>query len=218
MGAMRSVPWLSHLWTAWCPWGCRAVAHQGAVHRAGCSPCFGRGFGTDVGRAGWSCEEVHAGRSLVLLRIPSQLHAATQEFVAWTTSTCPRWRWLMLGGLCHAHLAALPASGPHAGSRTSWLQTGCCWSTGLLLQKLHWAVLRAAKPPRAVNLGSFLLVCQQAGMFRREAAHFQGLCEQEGQLLEFEAASSTKFVLAVLSLPGQGRGTSWQSAFLLQYV
>lgn len=55
-------------------------------------------------------------------------------------------------------------------------------------------------------------------MFRREAAHFQGLCEQEGQLLEFEAASSTKFVLAVLSLPGQGRGTSWQSAFLLQYV
>lgn len=55
-------------------------------------------------------------------------------------------------------------------------------------------------------------------MCRREAAHFQGLCEQEGQLLEFEAASSTKFVLAVLSLPGQGRGTSWLSAFLLQYV
>lgn len=197
---------------------------QGAGQRGGCTPCFGRGFGTNVGRAGWSSDEVHAGQSLVMLRIPHSSMMQHRNLLPgplppaqgdarWGQEGCVTHIWL-----CHAHLAAMPASGPHAGSRTSGLQTGHCWSIGLVLQKPHWGVLRAAKPPRAVNLGSFLLVCQQAGMFRREAAHFQGLCKQEGQLLEFEAASSTKFVLTVLSLPGQGRGTSWQSAFLLQYV
>lgn len=169
-------------------------------------------------------EQWGAGQSLVLLRIPSQLHDAAQEFVAWTTSTCPRWCWLRPGGLCHAHLAMPCTSGCIASVRATCRQQNI-WAANRTLLK-HWAVasetslgsIKSSKPPRAVNLGSFLLVCQQAGMFRREAAHFQGLCEQEGQLLEFEAASSTKFVLDVLSLPGQGRGTSWQSAFLLQYV
>lgn len=41
-------------------------------------------------------------------------------------------------------------------------------------------------------------------MCRREAAHFQGLCEQEGQLLEFEAASSTKFLVCYLCLGRAG--------------
>lgn len=193
------------------------MTHQGAGQRGGCSPCFGRGFGTDVGKAGlelgggpcWCClGSPH--RSMLQHRnsLPGPL-LPSQGDIGWGWEGCALPIWL-----CHALLA----SGPHAGRRTSGLQTGLCWSTGLLLQKPHWAVLRAAKSPRAVNLGSFLLVCQQAGMCRREAAHFQGLCEQEGQLLEFEAASSTKFVLAVLSLPGQGRGTSWLSAFLLQYV
>lgn len=55
------------------------MTHQGAGQRGGCTPCFGRAFGTDVGKAGWSCEEIHAGQALVLLRIPSQLHAAAQQ-------------------------------------------------------------------------------------------------------------------------------------------
>jgi len=37
-------------------------------------------------------------------------------------------------------------------------------------------------------------------MCRREAAHFQGLCKQEGQLLEFEAASSTVNLLLLCYL------------------
>lgn len=31
---------------------------QGAGQRGGCTPWFGRGFGTDVGKAGWSSEEL----------------------------------------------------------------------------------------------------------------------------------------------------------------
>lgn len=43
-------------------------------------------------------------------------------------------------------------------------------------------------------------------MCRREAAHFQGLCKQEGQLLEFEAVSSivNLFLLCYLWLGRAG--------------
>lgn len=50
---------------------------------------------------------------------------------------------------------------------------------------------KSSKATQGGRFGVFLFVCQQAGRCRREAAHFQGLCEQEGQLLEFEATSST---------------------------
>lgn len=88
----------------------------------------------------------------------------------------------------HAHLAALPAG---------HMQPPEYLAANRALPQ-HWAIasktllssIRAAKPLRAVDLGSFF-IGKSAGMCRRETAHFQGLCEQEGQLLEFEAASST---------------------------
>lgn len=88
---------------------------------------------------------------------------------------------------------------------------GCCFRNSL-------SSIKSSKTTQGSEFGVFSIGVSAGWDCRREAAHFQGLCEQEGQLLEFEAASSTKFVLAVLSLPGQGRGTSWLSAFLLQYV
>ena len=64
----------------------------------------------------------------------------------------------------------------------------------------------SSKTTQGSGSGVFILVCQQTGMCRREAAHFQGLCEQEGQLLEFEAASSTVnlFLLRYLWLDRAG--------------
>lgn len=92
--------------------------------------------------------------------------------------------------LCHAHLAASPAAGPRAGSRASGCKPSTAAALGYCFGNLA-EQYKSSKTTQGSGFGVFLLACQQAGMCRREAAHFQGLCEQEGQLLEFEAASST---------------------------
>lgn len=61
---------------------------------------------------------------------------------------------------------------------------GCCF--GKLTEQC-----KSSKTTQGSGFGVFSLVCQLAGMWKREAAHFQGLYEQEGQLLEFKAVSST---------------------------
>lgn len=148
---------------------------------------------------------VHGGQFLALLGFPPQLCAVVREFIAWTTSACPRRCQPRPGRICRAHLAVphiwllLPAAGPCAGSRAS----GCKWSTaaaqGYCFGNLA-EQCKSSKTTQGSGFGVFLLVCQQAGMCRREAAHFQGLCEQEGQLLEFEAASSTVNLFSVCYL------------------
>lgn len=47
---------------------------------------------------------------------------------------------------------------------------------GLLLGKPRQAVQQSSETIQGSGFGVFLLVCQQAGMCKREAAHFQGLC------------------------------------------
>lgn len=127
---------------------------------------------------------------------PLQPHAVVHEFIEWTASDCPRQCWPRPGQLCHAHLAVPCTSGCITSSRaicrqqSIWLQTEHCCSTGPLLWK-PYCQYKSSKATQGSRFGVFLLVCQQAGMCRREAAHFQGLCEQEGQLLEFKVTSST---------------------------
>lgn len=119
---------------------------------------------------------------------------------------------------CHAHLAASPAAGTRARSRTSGCKLSTATALGYWFRNLA-EQYKSSKITQGSGFGVFLLVCQQAGICRREAAHFQGLCEQEGQLLEFEAASSTvnSFLLCYLWLGRAGEHLG-SLIFLLQYV
>lgn len=86
--------------------------------------------------------------------------SAVREFGTWTTlpaqgNASRGWEshavhiWL-----CHAHLAASPAAGPRAGSRASGCKLSAAAALGYCFGNLAEQYNRAAKPPRAVDLGS----------------------------------------------------------------
>lgn len=111
---------------------------------------------------------------------PPQLQAVMHKFGTWTSLPAQGDASKVQEGcamnicLFHAHLAA---NSPAAA-------LGCCF--GKLAEQC-----KSSKTTQGSGFGVFSLACQQAGMWKREAAHFQGLYEQEGQLLEFKAVSST---------------------------
>lgn len=110
----------------------------------------------------------------------------------------------------HAHLAALPAG---------HMQAPECLAANQALPQL-WAVasktllssIRATKPLKAVDSGSFLLACQQ-GCVGGKLPISRDCVSRKGSYWNLSCFLHSKFVLIVLSLAEQGRGTSWLSDF-----